>query len=90
MTGPVTNYMRNLALPPMVQTRIINDTLSNSRGIQIMKGIGQRWHRRSVRIFAHGASISICTPGGVGRDAVNSLTALDMVGIGTGALVVGL
>lgn len=90
MAGPVTNYMRNLALPPMMQARIINDTLSNSRSIQVMKGVGQRWHRRSVRIFAHGSSISICAPGGVGRDAVNSLAALDTVGFGTGALIVGL
>lgn len=46
MTGPIANYMRNLTFPSLMQTRIINNTLSHSGSIEIMKCIWQRWHRR--------------------------------------------
>ena len=47
MTWPISDYMRNLTFPSLMQTRIINNTLSHSRSIQIMKCIWQRRHRRS-------------------------------------------
>lgn len=85
MAGPVANDMRNLTFPPVMQTWVIDYTLANSRSIQIMKGIGQRWHRASV-VFGHGTCISVRCPR-VGRDAVRPLAALDTVGVGAGVVV---
>ena len=47
MSGPIANYMGNLPLSTMVQTRVIMDALPDCGGIEIMKGRGQGWHART-------------------------------------------